>query len=222
MLEPLGDIAKNMKTKGGIAMFGRYCPGAANIGGTPTLKIKKCPQCGNEVEIFSTDIKVNCSNCGFTVYNDLESCIQWCKYAKECVGEELYKKLKKKEIVFLCVENSCRSQIAEALAKKLLKNPNMEFVSAGTQPEERVDPKVLEVLKEESIIWQGKPKSISGIGKPDIVVTMGCGVVCPTIPGARIIEWDIPDPKGKEIEEYRRTLHIIKEKIIELLKEEVS
>ncbi len=70
------------------------CPGAANIG-TPTLSIKKCPECGKEVEVFSTDVEVMCSNCGFTVYNDLESCIQWCKYAEKCVGEEQYKKLKK-------------------------------------------------------------------------------------------------------------------------------
>ena len=77
-------------------MFDGYCPGAANIR-TPTIKIKKCPECGEEVEVFSTDIKVNCSNCGSTVYNDLESCIQWCKYAEKCVGEELYKKLKKKK-----------------------------------------------------------------------------------------------------------------------------
>jgi len=72
------------------------CPGAANIR-TPTLEIKKCPQCGEEVEIFSNEMQVECGNCGLTIYNDLESCVQWCKYAKECVGEELYKKLMKKE-----------------------------------------------------------------------------------------------------------------------------
>ena len=70
------------------------CPGAANMR-TPILKIKDCPECGKEVEIFSTDIKVKCSNCGFIVYNNIESCIQWCKYAKECVGDELYTKMKK-------------------------------------------------------------------------------------------------------------------------------
>ena len=70
------------------------CPGAANMR-TPTLKIKHCPECGGEVEIFSTDIKVKCKNCGFTVYNEIDSCLQWCKYAKECVGEEMYNKLKK-------------------------------------------------------------------------------------------------------------------------------
>jgi ribosomal protein S27AE len=76
-------------------MFDR-CPGAGNIR-TPTIKIKKCPECGEELEIFSTDIKVKCNKCGFTVYNELESCIQWCKYAEKCVGEELYKKLKKEK-----------------------------------------------------------------------------------------------------------------------------
>ena len=69
------------------------CPGAAGMR-TPTLEIKKCPECGGEVEVFSTDIQVKCRNCGFTVYNKNESCIQWCLHAKECVGKELYYKLK--------------------------------------------------------------------------------------------------------------------------------
>ena len=70
------------------------CPGAAGLR-TPTLKINNCPECGAEIEIFSVDIKVACRNCGFIIYNDIESCIQWCLYAKECVGEELYNRLKK-------------------------------------------------------------------------------------------------------------------------------
>ena len=72
------------------------CPGAAGMR-TPTIKIKNCPECGGEVELFSTDIKVKCSDCGFIVFNNIESCIQWCLYAKECVGEELYNKLKKEQ-----------------------------------------------------------------------------------------------------------------------------
>lgn len=198
-------------------MFNK-CPGTANLR-TPTLKIKKCPECGEEVEIFSTDIKVKCGKCGFTIYNDLESCIQWCKYAKECVGEETYKKLKRERVAFVCKENSCRSQIAEALAKKLCNKPNLEFVSAGTHPTNEVDQKALEVLQKENIIWNGRPKDIQKIGKVDIVVTMGCEVTCPAIPGTRIIAWDIPDPNGKEIEEYQKTLNIIREKITELLEE---
>jgi ribosomal protein S27E len=69
-----------------------HCPGAANLR-TPTLSVKKCPQCGEEVEIFSNDIEVTCSRCGFVVYNDMMSCIQWCKYAQECVGPDTYRRL---------------------------------------------------------------------------------------------------------------------------------
>jgi NADH pyrophosphatase NudC (nudix superfamily) len=69
-----------------------HCPGAANLR-TPTLSIKKCPQCGGEVEVFSNDVSVTCSNCGFVVYNDIMTCVQWCKYAKECTGEETYNKI---------------------------------------------------------------------------------------------------------------------------------
>jgi len=68
------------------------CHGADGLK-TPTLDIKKCPECGAEVEMFSTDIERNCEKCGYTVYNDIQSCVQWCKYAIECVGEELYNKL---------------------------------------------------------------------------------------------------------------------------------
>ncbi len=72
------------------------CPGSANLR-TPTLAIKKCPRCGEEVEVFSTDVKVPCGKCGFVVYNDLLSCVQWCRYAKECVGEETYQRLTQKK-----------------------------------------------------------------------------------------------------------------------------
>ena len=60
---------------------------------TPTLEIKKCPSCGSDVEVFSTDVSVDCENCGFTVYNDAVSCARWCKYAKSCVGEDAYEQL---------------------------------------------------------------------------------------------------------------------------------
>jgi NADH pyrophosphatase NudC (nudix superfamily) len=69
-----------------------HCPGTANLR-TPTLSIKKCPRCGEEVELFSNDVSVKCSTCGFEVYNDILSCVQWCRYAKECVGEETYTKI---------------------------------------------------------------------------------------------------------------------------------
>jgi len=76
-------------------MFNK-CPGAANIR-TPTLSLKACPECGEEVEVFSTDLSVKCGKCGFIIYNNLESCIQWCKYAEVCVGPEVYERLRKEK-----------------------------------------------------------------------------------------------------------------------------
>jgi hypothetical protein len=70
------------------------CPGSANISGTPTLAVKHCPECGAEVELFSTDSQVTCK-CGFVVYNNIQSCIKWCRKARECVGEEKYMELMK-------------------------------------------------------------------------------------------------------------------------------
>jgi ribosomal protein S27AE len=69
-----------------------HCPGAAQLR-TPSLTIRKCPQCGEEIEIFSNEIKAVCGRCGFVVYQDIQSCIQWCKYARQCVGDETYRRL---------------------------------------------------------------------------------------------------------------------------------
>ncbi len=57
---------------------------------TPTIIEKVCPQCGNLIEMFSIDTQMACEHCGFVAYNDTLSCVQWCKYAKKCVGEEMY------------------------------------------------------------------------------------------------------------------------------------
>jgi len=56
--------------------------------GTPTLEIKKCPECGEGIEVFSTDRECTCPRCGFVVYNDLVSCLKWCRYAEQCLGEK--------------------------------------------------------------------------------------------------------------------------------------
>lgn len=55
-----------------------------------TLTERVCPNCGNIIELFSVDTEVACDKCGFVAYNDSLSCVQWCKYAKQCVGEEMY------------------------------------------------------------------------------------------------------------------------------------
>jgi len=71
------------------------CPGAANIKGTPEIKIKICPECGREIEIFSVDTHMQCE-CGFIAYNELQNCIKWCVHARECVGDEMYEKFMEK------------------------------------------------------------------------------------------------------------------------------
>ena len=57
---------------------------------TPTIHEKICPNCGSVIELFSIDTQMPCEKCGFVAYNDNLSCVQWCKHAKECVGEEMY------------------------------------------------------------------------------------------------------------------------------------
>jgi hypothetical protein len=79
-----------MKEKGGIAMIMEGCQAKPK---TPTISEKVCPQCGNLIELFSIDTQVPCDRCGFMAYNDELSCVQWCQYARQCVGDEMYEKL---------------------------------------------------------------------------------------------------------------------------------
>ncbi len=58
-----------------------------------SIEERICPQCGNVVELFSVDTEVKCDRCGFTIYNDMLNCVQWCKYARKCVGDERYEQL---------------------------------------------------------------------------------------------------------------------------------
>ena len=60
---------------------------------TPTIHEKICPNCGNVIELFSIDTQVACDRCGFVAYNDTLSCVQWCEYARKCVGDEMYEKM---------------------------------------------------------------------------------------------------------------------------------
>ena len=72
------------------------CPGAVHLK-TPTLAVRKCPQCGEEIEIFSNEVSAACGRCGFVIYNDQASCIRWCRYAEECVGPEIVRKFREME-----------------------------------------------------------------------------------------------------------------------------
>jgi ribosomal protein S27AE len=71
-------------------MLEHFCPGSSSLRKDITLTIKTCPQCGSDVELFSIDKRVACETCGLVVFNSLQSCIQWCRYAEQCVGAEVY------------------------------------------------------------------------------------------------------------------------------------
>ena len=196
-------------------MFDR-CPGSMGLT-TPTLKLKKCPQCGHEVEVFSNDVQVKCESCGFTVYNDVESCIQWCKYARLCVGDELYRKLKKTRVVFLGRENASRSVMAEAVANKINDRPNLVFLSAGTAPAARFDPAALELLGREDMKTGGRPKAVTKLGPVDVVVTMDRDTGYEAPPGTRAVTWEVPRPR--EGDGYRAVLDLLQDKIPGLIAE---
>ena len=66
------------------------CQGKDN---SVTLEIRTCPECGEEIELFSIDSQVVCENCGHVVYNDMITCVQWCEYAEMCVGSEIYQQM---------------------------------------------------------------------------------------------------------------------------------
>jgi len=72
------------------------CPGSAGIR-TPTLSVKRCPRCGEEIEIFSNEVSASCGRCGLVIYNDTASCLRWCRFADECVGPEIVRKFREAE-----------------------------------------------------------------------------------------------------------------------------
>ena len=77
---------------------------------------KICPQCGNPVEVFSTDTEVVCDKCGFVIYNDMLSCVQWCKYARKCVGDQMYEQMM--EIAKHNKEKAAKERAEKAASKE--------------------------------------------------------------------------------------------------------
>jgi len=124
----------------------------------------------------------------------------------------------KPKVAFVCVHNSCRSQIAEALGK-LLASDVFESYSAGTQVKAHINPDAVRLMKEIYDIDMEQTqfsKLIADIPAPDIVITMGCNVNCPVLPCKHREDWGLEDPTGKDDMEFRKTIETIKEKILEL------
>jgi len=124
----------------------------------------------------------------------------------------------KKKVAFVCVHNSCRSQMAEGWAKKLGSDV-LEAYSAGTENYPEVKPLAVQVMEEAGVdMSDHHPKLLSStLAEVDILVTMGCNVECPYVPCRHREDWGIVDPSYGPIEDYRKTRDIIKEKVEDLI-----
>lgn len=126
--------------------------------------------------------------------------------------------MNKKKVAFICVHNSCRSQIAEALGKHLASDV-FESYSAGTETKPSINPDAVRLMKALYGIDMEKTqhsKLISQIPEPDIAISMGCNVGCPFIGRAFDDNWSLDDPTGKSDREFRDTIARIEEKVIAL------
>jgi len=123
----------------------------------------------------------------------------------------------KKTVAFICVHNSCRSQMAEGFAKSLI-SEHFDVYSAGTQNYKEVKPGAVAVMEEIGIDMSAHhPKLLSDIpDKIDVVVTMGCNVDCPYLPCDFREDWGLDDPSGGPLDDFRATRDIIKKKVLQL------
>ena len=126
--------------------------------------------------------------------------------------------MSKPKVAFICVHNSCRSQIAEALGKHFASDV-FESLSAGTELRDRINPDAVRLVKEMYGIDMEKTqrsKLLQDIPVVDVVVTMGCNVECPYLPCKLREDWGLDDPTGKPDDEFVKVIEIIETKILDL------
>jgi protein-tyrosine-phosphatase len=127
------------------------------------------------------------------------------------------------KVIFACVHNAGRSQMAAAFFNHLADRTKAEAISAGTDPGPRVHPEVLAVMQEVGVDLSGaKPQKLTEELARDaqLLITMGCGDQCPHIPGLRRDDWPLRDPKGQPVEEVRIIRDEIRERVLRLLEHE--
>ena len=126
----------------------------------------------------------------------------------------------KKKLLFVCVENSNRSQMSQAFAK-ILGGDTVEAYSAGSAPSGKINPKAIAAMKELGYDLSGHAsKSLQEVEQYapfDAVVTMGCGDACPWMPAKQFIDWQIPDPRHMNEEEFRVVRDLVRDKVKTLL-----
>ena len=118
-------------------------------------------------------------------------------------------------VLFVCIGNQGRSQMAQAFAE----SRGGSARSAGSRPGHAVHPEVVEVMREKGVDLSGRtPRGIdpADVEWADVVVTMGCGDACPVLPGKRYVDWDLPDPAGRPLDEVRELRDEIERRVAEL------
>ena len=123
-----------------------------------------------------------------------------------------------KKVAFICVHNSCRSQIAEALGKKLASDV-FESYSAGTETKPQINQDAVRLMKQVHNIdmeQTQRSKLLADIPEVDVVITMGCNVQCPFLPCSHREDWGLEDPIGKSDETFLETIRLIEEKVLDL------
>jgi arsenate reductase (thioredoxin) len=125
-------------------------------------------------------------------------------------------------LLFVCIENSCRSQMAEGFARAA-GDGRISAFSAGSQPSGRVHPKAIRFMAEKGIdLSSHASKSLDdlpGDVRWDAIVTMGCGDACPHLPARRRVDWDLPDPKNLDDDGFRRVRDDIERRVAALVDE---
>ncbi len=126
-------------------------------------------------------------------------------------------------VIFACVHNAGRSQMAAAFFNAMADPQKARAISAGTRPGERVHPEVVSVMREVGIdLANARPQKLTSELAKGVhsLVTMGCGDECPVVPGAKRDDWPLADPKGKPVGEVRRIRDEIRERVTAMLKAE--
>jgi len=128
--------------------------------------------------------------------------------------------MRKLKVAYICVHNSCRSQMAEAITRKMASDV-IQCWSGGTETKEHIDKGAVDIIKKlygVDMEADQHPKLLAEIPEVDMVVTMGCNVTCPSIPAKIHEDWGLDDPTGATEDEYERVAKIIEEKVIDLSK----
>ena len=126
-------------------------------------------------------------------------------------------------VLFACVQNAGRSQIAAALFNQMADPSKARAISAGTKPAERVHPEVISAMREEGVdLSAAVPQRLTPAlaTSAQVLVTMGCGDECPYVPGARVEDWPLEDPHGKNVERIAQIRNEIRDRVRALVEAE--